>query len=438
MIQSSYLLPSVELNELIASYGIAEELSNNKNYFKDTVKLVQQITDSKVCYISILDSEKQIVISARGMKEFPFLRKDSICQFTVANREITIVRNLKKDMSTCTLPISKGKFKYYAGFPLINSDGVAIGSLCIMDKNSKTLKPRKIKCLKLIAKGIVEKLDVRRNMIKLIKDINKSFTPAACVDINCLSGELAHLQSEILKTKATLEFQKKQLNVVNSNLSNFSHRIAHDIKSPLKTINSFVQLINPESNHEISEERKSDSFKFINTAVAELTRMTDNLLSIAELKSNVKPEKVSISDLIDNIEILLSDNLRLKKVQLIKPNVDIQVVGFRTLLMQLFQNIISNGIKYSDPNKESFVKVNYKLLESSVLVEISDNGIGISKEDLHAIFKPFERASYSGEIEGFGIGLDTCKTIVEEMGSELKVISEPGVGTTFSFEIKTG
>lgn len=371
------------------------------------------------------------------MKEFPFLRQETICQFTVANKEITIIKNLRKDKRTCTLAVAQGNFKYYAGFPLINSDGTAIGSLCVMDKNSKALKPRKIKMLKLIAKGIVEKLDVRRNMIKLIKDINKSFKPAVCADINCLSGELAHLQSEVLKTKETLEFQKKQLNVVNSNLSNFSHRIAHDIKSPLKTINSFVQLINPKSNQGISEERKSDSFKFINTAVAELTRMTDNLLRIAELKSNVKPEKVSITDLIDNIEILLSDNLRIKNVRLIKPKTDIQVIGFRALLMQLFQNMISNGIKYSDPSKESFVKVNYDLLDSSVLVKISDNGIGISKEDLSSIFKPFERVSFSTDIEGFGIGLDTCKNIIEEMGSELKVDSELGIGTTFSFEIKT-
>ncbi len=154
------------------------------------------------------------------------------------------------------------------------------------------------------------------------------------------------------------------------------------------------------------------------------------------IKTDVSPSIISGLQLLETVELLLFQEFKNYKVHLIKPQIDVQMFGYESLYKQLFQNIISNAIKYSDPNKDSFVKVEFGLLENAIKCSISDNGIGISSEKLSTIFDPFKRVS-DKDVEGLGIGLDTCKMIVEDMGKILSVHSELGVGSTFSFEIPT-
>ena len=433
MLQCLFFLSNHDLDDMVASYGIVEELSQNEDYLKESIDLAMEVSGSPVCYLSILDSERQYIVSSRGMNEFPTMKRESICQFTVTNRKLTIIDDVRCHESTCNLEASKGENTYYAGFPLINSDDVAIGSLCIMDTKERSLNSKQIKILELVANSIVEKFDTRRRLIKLIKDINKNFKPAACSDFYCLSGELSHLQSEVISTKEKLELQQKELNISNRNLSQFAHRVAHDIKAPLRSINAFSQLIQKKDGKK-SEAEIEKYFTYINSSIVELNHMINNLLKIAEHKTDVSPTVISISKLIENVELLLFQEFKLHYVQLIKPQTDVQVFGYESLIKQLFQNIISNAIKYSDINKDSFVKVEFELLENSVRCSISDNGIGISPENLTTIFAPFKRVM-NKEVQGVGIGLDTCKMIVEDMGKKLMVESKLGVGTTFSFEI---
>ncbi len=435
MFQFLFYLSNKELDKTIASYGIGEELSQNKDYLKDSIELAMEVSGAPICYLSMLDSERQYVISAKGMNEFPLLRKESICQFTVQNRELTIIDDITCDKNIYHLDVAKGKNTYYAGFPLINSEDVAIGSLCIMDTKQKSLNSKQIRILELVAKNIVEKFDARRRLIALIKNINKSFKPAACSDIFCLSGELSHLQSEVIETKEELEQKQEKLNISNQNLRRFAHRVAHDIKAPLRSINAFSQLIQSK-NSDKDNSNNNKYFSYINTSVIQLNRMIDNLLSVAELKTNVNPSAISISQLIESIEVLLFQEFKLNNVKLIKPKADVQIFGYESLIKQLFQNIIANAIKYSDSNKDAFVKVDFELLDDSVKCCISDNGIGIAPDLLETIFEPFKRVS-NKEVEGLGIGLDTCKMIIEDMGKRLIVKSELGVGSTFSFEIPT-
>ncbi len=437
MLLHTLLTSNANLDETIASYGLFEELHQNTTYLSDYIQLAQVTSNSPVNYISILDSERQYVISAEGLSDFPLRRRDSVCQFTIKNNEPTIINNLRDHKDTAHLDVSKAKFTYYAGFPLINKEGLPVGALCVMDVKPNSLDDSQLKSLQLISNIIIQILDARRQLIKLIKEINKNFKPAACSDLHCLSGELAHLQNEVINTKNELKTQKDKLRISNNDLTQFAHRIAHDIKAPLRSIKTFSKLIQKGKVQETTHSN-ANYFEYINSSITEVDRMVDNILNIADLKSDVHPEKVSISDLIDNIEILLFDDLQSRSVTLIKPSIDVQVFGYEALLKQLFQNIISNGIKYSDQNKDAFVKVTFELMEKDVSIKIMDNGIGISKQDIKTVLLPFKRASNHSEVEGHGIGLDTCKVIVNDMGKELKLESELGVGTTVSFEIPLG
>jgi len=434
MLSFCFQLPSPELDQLIASYGVAEDRSQNNEYLNDIIQLASDIAESEVCYISMLDSKNQIIISSRGMDTFPLSVKKSICQTTVADKKTTIIEDISCDPRTRDLEVSEGPYKYYAGFPLINSEGVAIGSLCMMDDKQDLLDAKQVRILELIAKRLVKKLDSRRQLIKLIKEINQNFKPAACSEVSCLQGELAHLQTEVIVASNNLKSQQKELSILNKNLSQLAHRIAHDLKAPLRSINSFIQLIKRQIDSQ-PVTYNQEHFQYVNSSVLELHRMVDNVLDIAEMKTNVSREKVSISELIDIVELMLSSSLKSGGVQLIKPINDVRVIGYKSLLLQVFSNIISNAVKYQDPNKKPEIRISLDLLETVVLVNISDNGIGISKENLEEIFKPFKRVTNDTEVSGLGIGLDTCSIIINDMGSELKVDSKLDVGTTFSFEI---
>ena len=107
------------------------------------------------------------------------------------------------------------------------------------------------------------------------------------------------------------------------------------------------------------------------------------------------------------------------------------VMGNDVQLLQLFQNLISNALKYAHPERCPIIQITINIKGDTYLFEIQDNGIGISSEFTHRIFEPFQKA-HQGEYAGNGIGLATCKKIVDLHNGTISARSEVGVGTTFS------
>lgn len=436
MLVANTSISNLDLDNLIASYGFVEEATNNDKFLLKSMELVMKLTDCSNCYISLLDSKTQRTLSSSGIETSLFPREKTLCQFTLENDGPTIFKNIKTHEQTCHLSLSQGKYSFYAGFPLINSESIPIGALCIMDEDEKEIDDNVSQVLELLADEIANRLDTNRNLIKMIKTINTNFKPADCSNFNCLHGELAHLQKEVVDSKNLLERQSQELHISNKNLTSFAHRVAHDLKAPLRSINSFTTLIKRNLDKE-AVSYKEEHFNFVNQSILELNRTIDNLLRIAKLKADsIKPVAFSISQITDRMAILFSNDLRDKEVEFIKPIQDVKILGYPTLVGQLFQNLVSNSIKYRDKSKaNAYVKISIVPYVSFVSVSINDNGIGISKEDLANIFKPFNRVVDDEQVKGLGIGLDTCKMIVEDMGATLNVESNVDVGTTFSFDL---
>lgn len=434
MLTASFQLTNTALDELIASYGIIEDVNTNKEYLKESIDLAREVVGCDGAYVSILNSTKQYIITSHGLNDFPKDRNRSICQLTVRNVEPTVITDVSKNPDLTSLNVETSEMKFYAGFPLINTDGVVIGALCTSNREDVQLSDHKIRILQMIAQSIVVKFDNRRSLISLIKEINENFEPSACKDYHCLSSELSHLQNEVLSTSEKLKSQQRELQTTNQKLSKFAHRIAHDLKAPLRSINGFSQLIKMKLDKQDVDFEQS-YFDNLKISTLEMHRMIDNVLSIAEMKAEVVREKVSISEILNKVELFLADTIQTNKVQFIKPNHDVLVMGYKDLLHQLFQNIISNAIKYRSSDRPALVEVTFEPLESKVLVKVSDNGIGISEEHMKDILKPFKRVDNDTEVAGLGIGLDTCNIIVQDMGSALSVESKEGQGSTFSFEL---
>ncbi len=428
---------TIDRKALIQSYGFVEHLSSNENFLQDSLELAARITGCDIAYISLLDDEHQYILSQHQSTLKTIKVKDSLCQFTIKGEDILVVDNtITNEMTRCLPQVDKADgVRFYAGCPLMNDDQMNVGALCVMDKRPKTLSQTQQDTLMVLGKQIMNTLDNQRTLIKLIKKINTNFKPAACVDLNCLQGELAHLQDEVVAQNKLIQTQKAALEASNEELLNFAYMVAHDVRAPLKTISSIVDIF------EMDLQKRGQSYEkkhlnFIRKGAKNLDTLTESLLEYAKSGEDaIQDEIVNLNDVLETVHFHLTETIKSANAELVLPENAFQVCGKNLKLVQLFQNLISNGLKYQDGQRTPKVIIQAEDLKDTVRVSVIDNGIGISQNDMKKIFKPFKRLQTTQQYTGSGIGLATCKRIIDNMGSEFIVTSEVGKGSVFRFDL---
>jgi PAS domain S-box-containing protein len=215
----------------------------------------------------------------------------------------------------------------------------------------------------------------------------------------------------------------------NAELQAFAYAAAHDLKEPLRTVCAFTQLLI--RGIELDDKRREFA-EHIVSGVTRMSNLLDDLLSLTSLSFSDPPLRVELRDAIE----AAITNLRLATDES-GARVTIGSLpaawGNESHLIELFQNLIDNAIKYrSDAPIE--IHVSAEPHPGKWLVKVRDNGIGIAPEHHDRIFGLFKRLD-SREVPGTGIGLAICKKIVGEMGGKIWVESEPGKGSTFCFTI---
>ena len=334
--------------ELIQSYGFVEQISSNENFLQESLELASRISGARIAYISLLDGEKQYILSQHGSELKTINVEESICQFTIKEDEILVIDNTKEHPLTKELPqvAKENGIAFYAGCPLTNSNNIKIGALCVMDTKANTLNQTQKDTLEVLARQVMTTLDNQRSMIKLIKKINSNFRPAACADFNCLHGELDHLQEEVVVQNKLIKDQKQSLENSNSELLNFANMVAHDVRAPLRTINGFISLHEKElqkSNIDFNNEYLS----FIKQATINLDELTNDLLNYAKSGADsVKNEKISLKEILQTVTLNLTESINSSNAVMLFPKDDFFIHGKKLQMIQLFQNLISNGLKY--------------------------------------------------------------------------------------------
>ena len=427
----------IDRNTLIQSYGFIEQLSSNKNFLQESLELATRISGAKMAYISLLDDENQYILSQHGaaLKTIPV--QNSICQFTIKQNNILVIEDTKENKLTNSLSqvTEENGIGFYAGCPLINDENIKIGALCVMDHEKKSLSTTQQDTLTVLTKQVMNTLNNQRGLIEMIKKINSNFRPAACADLNCLQGELAHLQDEAVAQSKLINEQKIALENVNKKLVNFANMVAHDVRAPLRTINGFIGL------HEKALKKSSENYNdeylgFIKEAATNLDDLTSGLLNYAKSGSNTMvDESLNLSQILRTVKLNLMENICSVNAVIVLPDNDFMVTAKRLQLIQLFQNLISNGLKYQSGQVTPRVIIEAKEIQEVIQISVIDNGIGISPENIKIIFEPFTRLHTSAEYSGSGIGLATCKRIIDDLGSTFHVTSKLGKGSMFRFEL---
>ena len=227
--------------------------------------------------------------------------------------------------------------------------------------------------------------------------------------------------------RMVLESKLKQ---TNAELEQFTYMVSHDLRAPLRSVMSFLGLI----ERRIGKELPQDILEFIGFAVDGAKQLDHLILDLLEFSRSGKgkelvaiPLEQAISHALSNLEVPIQE----AKAEVIVTDTMPSVMGDTGELVRLFQNLIGNAIKYVPSDRTPRVEVAWRKQNENILLWIKDNGIGIAPENHDRAFKVFQRLVTNEQYDGTGIGLAICKKIVEHHGGKIWIESDVGVGSTF-------
>lgn len=206
---------------------------------------------------------------------------------------------------------------------------------------------------------------------------------------------------------------------------------------PLRTVNSFAQLLNKHlSSKEINDKRSKEMLQFIVSGSNKMQTLITDLLDFARHKKHgeLKYNKVCLDELLLSVQADLKEQIDSSQVTIENTALpELFVIPIK--INQLFQNLISNAIKFKKTEEPLVIQIGAIEKLDHWEFFIKDSGIGIEKEFQDKIFKPFKKLHHSSEYSGSGIGLATCVQIVKLHQGRLWVNSVKGEGSTFFFTI---
>ena len=244
--------------------------------------------------------------------------------------------------------------------------------------------------------------------------------------------KMAEIQLKDLNENLTK--QAKELSISNAELEQFAYVASHDLQEPLRMVTSFLSQIDKKYSPIIDERGK----QYINFAVDGAVRMRQIILDLLDF-SKVGSLDDDLEDV--NLDKLVNEitGLYRKQIEETKAIIEFEKLPilhtYKTPLRQVFQNLISNSLKYHRSNVPPKIIISFEEKADHWQFSVKDNGIGINAEYFEKIFIIFQRLHTKNEYSGTGMGLAITKKIIENMGGRIWLESEEGAGSTFHFTI---
>lgn len=375
----------------VHSYQIMDS-GEDKDYDAMTA-LASVICNIPIALITFIDEDRQWFKSHHGTDFTENKREWSFCTHTIAlDQEIMIVPDATVDERFVDNPMVTGPTKvvFYAGVPLINEDGHALGTLCVIDQQSHILSAQQVEALKTLARQVVDKVELRRKIAQL-RDANKA----------------------------------KEV---------FLGIVSHELKTPITTLKANLQLM------ERLKDRPDQGLlpKLIDSSSRSMTRinsLVNDLLNMqGYTQDQLQLEKATFS--IGQLLELSCNHVRMegKHVLSIAGDLELEVHADEHRIDQVVINFVNNAVKYAPGSKEISLVITEE--KGFAKVAVKDTGPGIAADKLPYLFDRGWRADRSGNsYGGLGLGLYICSEIVDKHMGKIGVESEPGVGSTFWFTL---
>jgi len=380
------------------SYNILD--SGEEKDFDDLTTLASAICQTPIAFISLIDDKREWYKSRRGIAETEMPAELSFSAFTISSDDdIMIVEDLSRDNRFSENPLVKAdnSITFYAGVPLVNDDGFALGSLCVIDQKQKQLTDAQTEALRIIARQIVDKLELRRKAVVL---------------------ERLHQE------------------LVDSNLfiRKFAAMAAHDIKNPLSSILLTAQALQLRLN-DLGDQSYLRLIDINITSTKRLMTLLDDMLAYSKSPELLlsKKQTLGVADLVRSVVRLISVPANFK---ITRPAQNTAVTVSVIALEQILSNLLTNAIRYND-KKQGLIQVRFSEDDQFYYFEVEDNGMGIAPEYHEKIFNNNFTLKISDRFDkkGSGIGLSTVKELVKAINGKISVESAPGKFTTFRISL---
>ena len=377
----------------LADYDI--DYSKDFDELDDLSKLAAHISGTPISLINLIGANTQWSISNFGMDMNQISRSDSVCDYTINEKDYLELTDLDASSEFKDKPYVAGdpNLKYYFGIPLKTDDGINIGAVCVMDKENHSFSPEKIEMFKLVADEVMRRLDQR----KLIKDL------------------------------------KERLDDANE----VTRKVSHDIRGPISGIIGLSSIIiQNEEEYDISS--VIELAELINQGGKSVLDLADEILSA--------PKSTVESEIFKN-EFLTLKILKEKLLNLYKPQAQLKGINFKvtidsenkglsfskTKMLQIFGNMISNAIKFTENNGTVNVALNFSDIKShtaTLVFSVEDNGVGMTDNQIDTMLN-HQAASTKGtnNERGFGFGFQLSKNLIESMNGSLEVHSKVDSGS---------
>jgi two-component system, sensor histidine kinase LadS len=231
----------------------------------------------------------------------------------------------------------------------------------------------------------------------------------------------------------TLERNQEQTRIIqdkNSELDSFFYRVSHDLKGPISSLLGLANL----ARHEVKDEQANFYLEKQQQQILRLNHIITGLIKLTKLHdSGLEKQKIDFNTLIDGCIVSNQELPNFSKVKFFKNlQPDVELFSEWTLLNAIFQNLIENSIKYSHP-ESPYVNIGVFREDHSVIIQVEDNGMGISKEHQVRIFEMFYRATDASN--GSGLGLYILKRSVDRLRGSIQLDSEEGLGSKFTIKL---
>ncbi len=262
-----------------------------------------------------------------------------------------------------------------------------------------------------------------------------TFDRKAAVQEARLRFELEHAEKEfeLLKKKnEEIEVYNQKLKQSNDELNQFAYVASHDLKEPLRMITNYTKLLERSFETPLTEDQQH-YMHYIREGGHRMFSLIDSILQFSKIGAEERLRSVDLKDVLKLTIETVKEQYPNIKVTIDAP--DMPIVGAdEERMTQLFQNLMTNGIKYNK-NEERYIKVTSKNLGAYHLMRIEDNGIGIAEAHREKVFELFKRLHNRNEFSGTGIGLAICKKIIKQLHGSIWIEDSSLGGTAFCFTL---